>query len=79
MEADESLHANFRNLGLDVDRHGVEPDRSGLKAGNLAVADARANAGEEAEGEMGHKGAVLELLQVGHEISGLLTRDCARG
>jgi len=53
LDGHEPLHAHLRNLGLDVNRAGIKAHGFRLEPGDLAVAEARADPGEEAEREVG--------------------------
>lgn len=72
LNLDAALHADFRDLRLDQNDSGVEPDMLGLELENLAGAHAGADAGEERKGEERDEGATVDLLDMLHELRGLL-------
>src|SRR5664280_770071 len=75
LDRNEALRAHLGHLGLDMDYPGVEADLFGPKLRDFSGKDARPDAGEQAECEIGHQRAFPEGLHIGHEPAGLLGGD----
>lgn len=72
LNRDAALHADFRDLGLDQNDASVEAHVLGPEFQDLTRANAGSDAGEEREGEERDERAAVDLLDVTHELFGLL-------